>query len=321
MTISVCIPTYNSARFVRECIESVLAQTRPDFELIVSDDASTDNTCEIVRSFCDSRIRLVRLERNRGMAFNWNHAVSLAQGQYVKVLCQDDLLDATCLEEQAALLERHPEMVLATSERLDLDGAGRTLHTTCWFAHETILGPGALKAAVLVYGNIVGPPSAVLIRRQSLLQAGPFSDDLPQALDVDMWLRLAAIGSVGYLPRPLSGFRLHREGATYRQQRSGLIPNDVSCITERALGSLDSSFLARRICWGRVAGSFVKHALFGLGHGYIKWPLATIWRACSIDPGFLGLLMHQLLLRPGLLGLRVEEERLLKVVPGGTLPS
>src|SRR5258708_7786796 len=125
MTVSVCIPTYNSAKYVHDCIASVLGQTYQDIEIIVSDNASTDSTCDIVRSFSDSRIRLHRLERNEGLPFNFNHVVSLACGKYVKLLCSDDFLEPTCLEKQIALLDRHPEVVAVGSGLRFVDESGK----------------------------------------------------------------------------------------------------------------------------------------------------------------------------------------------------
>ena len=106
-TVSVCIPAYNAARFIGEAIGSVLAQTCRDFELVVVDDASADDTVDVVRRFSDPRLRLLRNARNLGLAGNWNRATSEARGRYVKLLCQDDLLRPDCLADQVAVLD-HP---------------------------------------------------------------------------------------------------------------------------------------------------------------------------------------------------------------------
>ena len=319
MRASVCIPTHNSARYVQECIDTVLAQTYQDFELVISDDASTDATCDIVRGFSDPRIRLHRLERNVGMAANFNHASSLARGEYIKFLCHDDLLDPACLAQQVAVLDENPGAVLATTGLRFVDASGGTIRTSSWIKRRCLLGHAELVAGTLIYGNIVGPPSAVLIRRSALLEAGPFSADLPQFLDVDLWLRLAVLGPVGYLPEPLCGFRLHAQMRTNQLRREGLIRQDVLRITQTMLGSVAPSALVRCVAWGRVAGSFLKQALAGLRHGYLQWPLSALWQACRVDPAFIGLFLHQALFRTGLLGFTVREGRVLEVCPGRTL--
>jgi len=319
MRVSVCIPTYNSAKYLRECIDSVLAQTYGDFELLVSDNASTDSTCDIVRGYIDRRIRLHRLERNMGMAFNFNNAARLAEGKYIKFLCYDDLLEPTCLEKQVDMLDRKPEIVMVTAGMRHIDAAGRILRTVSFLPRETVLRDIDVVAGMLVYGNVIGVPSAVLIRRESLLKAGSFSESFPQAVDVDMWLRLAAIGLVGYHPEVLCGFRVHSNSKTTELRRLGIFREDILRITDYMLQSVFPTPLARRVCLGRVAGSFVKVAFYGLRHGYVKWPLTALWRACQIDPAFAGLLMHQLLFRSGLFGIRAQEGRVLKVCLGRTL--
>ncbi|MGA2629704.1 MAG: glycosyltransferase [Terriglobia bacterium] len=319
MTVSVCIPTFNSAQYLRECIESVLGQTYQDFDLIVSDNASTDATCDIVKSFSDARIRLHRLGQNMGMAFNFNHAASLARGQYIKFLCSDDLLDPACLAKQVAALDRNPQAVMVTTGLRFVDASGRTIRTVSWLASQRFLSYAEVVAGSLIYGNLVGPPSTVLIRKMALLKAGSFSEDLPQFLDVDMWLRLAALGPVGYLPEPLCGFRLHPQTMTMQLRKAGLARNDVLRETEAMLSSVTPSPLARRVAWGRVAGSFLKQALAGFTHGYVKWPLAAVWEALRIDPGFFWLAIFLALFQTGLLGLEADEDRRVRVRRGKTL--
>lgn len=90
--ISVCIPTYNSGEFLSEAIQSVLDQSFQNFELIISDNASEDNTTEIVNAFNDSRIQYYRNKKNIGMYENFNHCLDLAEGEYIKFLCATDYL-------------------------------------------------------------------------------------------------------------------------------------------------------------------------------------------------------------------------------------
>lgn len=319
MTASVCIPTYNSAKYVRECIESVLAQTYQDIEIVVSDNASTDSTRDIVRSFSDSRIRLHRLERNEGLPFNFNHVVSLARGEYVKLLCSDDILDPTCLEKQIGLLNCHPEVVAVGSGLRFVDESGKMLRIVSWLPRETLLRDVEIVAGTLVYGNLIGPPSAVLMRRESMAKVGPFRMDYPVVLDVDMWLRLATIGPAAYLPEPLCSFRLHPQAATPTMRAQGVIRSDVLRLTESMLGMVAPTRAARRIAWGRVAGSYLKQALAGFRHGHLKWPLAAVGQALRLDPAFAGLVLYLSLIYPGLFGLHVGIGRALKVGRGRTL--
>lgn len=319
MKVSVCIPTYNAAEYLRECMESVLAQSYQEIEIVVSDDASTDSTCDIVRSFSDSRIRLHRMDRNRGLAFNFNHAVSLGSGPYVKLLCHDDLLDPACLAKQVDMLERARHAVMVTSGFRTVDVSSRTIRTICPLTSRSFLSYAEVVAGSLIYGNFVGPPSAVLMRRTALLRAGPFSQDFPELLDFELWLRLAALGPVGYLPEPLSALRLHPHTVSIQQRKSGANRQDVLQITKIMLGSVAPGSLARRVAWGRVAGSFVNQALTGLRYGYVKWPFTAFWQALGIDPGFFGLAMFLALFQTGILGFESDDNRRLKIRRGRTL--
>lgn len=321
MKVSVCILTYNSARYVRRCMESVLAQTYRDFELLVSDDGSTDDTCEIASSFSDPRIQLCRLGRNMGIPHNFNHAVGLARGTYIKLLCYDDFLDPSCLERQVDLLNRRPEVVMVTSGLRYVNEDGEVLRTVSAFSRETMAGEAEIVAGTLVYGNIFGPPSAVLIRRESLVKAGPFSGDFLQVMDLDMWLRLASQGQAGFLPEALCSFRLHSKRKTEELRKQGRSRRDLLHITEMMLERVNPTPFARRLCWGRVAGSFLMQAWSGLRNGYVRWPVKAVWEAFCIDPCFAGLLAFQTLVRPGWLGIRPREGRGIEVRLGKTLAN
>ena len=124
--VSVCIPTYNSAAFVAETIESVLAQDHPSFELVIADHGSTDETAEVVRGYeHDPRVRLVIGEPGGGAQANWNRVTDLARGEYIKLVCADDPLYAGCLSQQAAVLDENPDVVLVASKRDIVDAQGR----------------------------------------------------------------------------------------------------------------------------------------------------------------------------------------------------
>jgi len=99
--VTVTIPMYNNARFIEETIASVLGQSMADFELLIYDDNSTDDSFELAASFTDSRIRLQRNSENLGPEGNWNKAVSSVKGRYVKLVCGDDILYSTCLENRS----------------------------------------------------------------------------------------------------------------------------------------------------------------------------------------------------------------------------
>ncbi|TLY52775.1 MAG: glycosyltransferase family 2 protein [Gammaproteobacteria bacterium] len=127
--ISVCIPTYRGAAHLREAIDSVLTQTFADFELVVIDDNSPDDTEAIVRGYHDSRIRYLRNATNLGPEGNWNRCRDEARGTYFKLMPQDDLLAPDCLARQLAVFEQDTEhrIAMAFGARDVIDAGGRKI--------------------------------------------------------------------------------------------------------------------------------------------------------------------------------------------------
>jgi len=305
MKISVCIPTYNSAAYIRECIESVLAQEGVELEVIVSDNASKDDTWGIIQSFSDTRIRAVRSSQNSGMTVNFNRALREATGEYVKLLCSDDLLEPNSLTQQAKLLDEHPELAMVTSATRLIDSHNRELAVVKWFSKPVIIETLNLRTISLIYGNVVGEPSAVLFRREAWLRAGAFKDGLVTLIDLDMWFRLVRQGGLGYLPVPLSRIRRHKLSMTNQFRGAGEVQEAVLRMTEELLVELQADGIVRRISLGKVAGSHLRHALYGLKCGHLRWPASAITSALRLDPAFVGLFLYVTLFRSGLLGLRV----------------
>jgi glycosyltransferase involved in cell wall biosynthesis len=209
-TVSVCIPAYNAARFIREAVTSVLTQTFEDLELVVVDDASSDGTADIVEELADGRVRVMRNAKNLGAAGNWNRAMELTGGRFVKLLCNDDYLRPTCLEEQVASLESHPEVVLTAAKRNVVDEAGRVLLRDRGLTtlEGVVDGPMAIRATVRSGTNIFGEPVCVLMRKEAVLRCGPFTRELPYMIDVEYWTRLLRLGSLYALPHTLGAFRV-----------------------------------------------------------------------------------------------------------------
>lgn len=129
--VSLGLPVYNGAAFIDECLESILRQTFADFELIVCDNASTDETRDLVRKWCvkDRRVRLQESAANRGAAANFNWAFSLSRGEFFKWCAADDLLEPTFLSACIGALERDPDAVLAYAGTVDIDEGGKVLGT------------------------------------------------------------------------------------------------------------------------------------------------------------------------------------------------
>lgn len=121
---SVCIPAYNNAAYISETIESVLKQTYENLELVICDDQSKDDTVKVIETFKDPRIRLIKNEKNLGMSGNWNNCLSHCKGEFIKLICADDVLAPEALEKEVQALIDHPSVVFSESDTrlFDLNG-------------------------------------------------------------------------------------------------------------------------------------------------------------------------------------------------------
>jgi glycosyltransferase involved in cell wall biosynthesis len=195
-TFSVVMPALNAETTIGSAIRSVLAQTRRDFELLVVDDGSTDETVEEVRkALPDSRIRLLTQE-HRGVAVARNWAISEARGAFISMLDSDDLWLPSYLQVMGDVLARNPQAALAYTDAWVFDEVkGRFQRATAMASASPPSAPPdephALLARLLQNNFIY---TAVTVRGDVIRQVGPFKTDLPAASDYEMWLRMAARG-------------------------------------------------------------------------------------------------------------------------------
>lgn len=217
--VSVCIPVYNGSEYIAESIDSVLVQTYKDFELIVCDNCSTDNTEEIVRSFNDSRIRYVRNQKNLGGVGNANRCLELALGDYIYILHHDDCMMPDNLERKVRLLDEHPDVGFVHSNLLLIDSKGEVIASNIWnedSRHDYI------ENGIKVFQRFVTDLphganifiGAVLARRECYVRIGGFSPELPYCDDSEMWMRMALFFNVACIGTPLLKYRVHPASAT-----------------------------------------------------------------------------------------------------------
>ena len=214
--ISVLLPCYNQARYLPQAIESVLSQQDADWELLISDDASTDNSPEIIRDYAarDPRIRIQLHTANLGMAANWNGCLQQARGQYVKYLFGDDYHCAPdALSALSKALDTHPHVALATSARQIVDVNSRPLSLADLLGPDgTQNGRDVITRCLLAGKNLIGEPSAVMFRRD--LSSRGFDATYRQSIDLEFWAHLLEQGDLAYISRPLCAFRRHKEQQT-----------------------------------------------------------------------------------------------------------
>ncbi|MFC5060811.1 glycosyltransferase family 2 protein [Actinomycetospora atypica] len=209
--VSVVVPLYQKERYIGRTIASVLAQTFDDFELVVLDNACTDGSADVVRSFTDPRLRLERNEETIPAPQNFDRAVRLSRAPLVKVLNADDLIYPTALAEQVAVLDADPTLALVSCRHDLVDDDDRVVARDRALRSADLLGR---QDAVTVWrrilrhrGSPLGVPGNMLFRRTAYDAAGGFPDNA-YALDVAMAALLVEHGGFYGMPRTLSAFRL-----------------------------------------------------------------------------------------------------------------
>ncbi len=231
--VSVCIPTFNYGRFISNAIDSVILQTFQDFELIVVDNCSTDNTKEIVERYVtfDRRIKFFSNNANFGMVENWNRCLHYATGEYVKILCADDLLAPICLEKSVSVLDNYPDVAIVTSARKIATESLEPIDVLSHFNKFEIRSGVEIIRRCLVSDvkNIVGEPTAVLFRNKDAKRG--FDTRYKQIVDLEMWLHLLERGAFAYIPEELCLIRQHESQATQESIRNpSYMQNDVNLI-------------------------------------------------------------------------------------------
>lgn len=197
-TVSVVVPAYNAAAFVRRAVDSVLAQTWADCELLVVDDGSTDGTLDVLAAYRD-RLRVLT-QANAGPAAARNHGLRAARGRYVAFLDADDWWLPAKLERQVELLESRPEIgFCSTATRVVTEAGDPAGDWPCAGIDGSLLETLFVRSAA-----VSGSTSGVLARRELLMDVGGFDEALRGFEDPDLWIRLAARTGYACIPEPLT---------------------------------------------------------------------------------------------------------------------
>ena len=193
--VSVILPTYNRAEFLAAALDSVFAQTCPDFEIIVMDDGSEDETPRLLASRSDPRLRVFR-QQNRGVSAARNAAMQLARGRYLALLDSDDLWLPDKLARQVQYMMSGEWEISQTEEIWMRDGrqvkkTKRHAKPEGWFFEKS------LEMCLI-------SPSCVMFSRRCWEEAGPFDEEIPACEDYDLWLRVCLRFPVGLVAEPLT---------------------------------------------------------------------------------------------------------------------
>jgi glycosyltransferase involved in cell wall biosynthesis len=215
--VTVAIPTYNRERLLEASLRSALDQRYPEFEILVLDNASTDNTEAVVRSFDDGRLRYVRNATNIGLFRNWNRAVELNRSPYLTVLQDDDKLLPDFLQESVAALESHPTAAFSFTLAGGIDLNDKSVPLPGEFPRSGLI-PGTEYLYGIVNGeNWVIHASTVLMRSSVLDEVGPFDNPHSgHSIDINLYYRMLASHDLVLIPSVLGRIRLHPGQDTQR---------------------------------------------------------------------------------------------------------
>jgi glycosyltransferase involved in cell wall biosynthesis len=227
--VSIIVPSYNHARFLRRRIDSVFQQTYQDFEVILLDDCSLDNSQEIISSYIsDPRARVEFNTANSGSTFKqWNKGVGLARGEYIWIAESDDFSDTRFLERLVGVLDAEPDVAFVycrswrVSEGDVVEGFGDSylvdLQSSRWTGDYLADGHEECRKYFVRY-NIVPNASAVVLRKAIYEQVGGADESYRLNGDWKLWSSMALAGNVAYLSEPLNYFRYHDESVRGRDK-------------------------------------------------------------------------------------------------------
>ena len=212
--VSVCIPAYNNADYISETIDCILNQTYKNIELVICDDHSTDKTIEVIQSYSDPRVKLFLNEKNLGMSGNWNNCLNHCTGEFIKLICADDMLTNDALEKEVIALINHPSAVMSESDTQFRDLQGNTKGSYTRYKKSGLVDGKVIARAGLFSRNLFGAPLNNTFRRSVLEQVHGFDPSFKYILDYDFWVSIACLGDVYIIHEPLNYFRLRSDSNT-----------------------------------------------------------------------------------------------------------
>ena len=206
--VSICVPTYGKPEYVKQLLDSTFRQTFTDFEIIITDDTDGDEVKRTALAYQDARIRYYKNPKKLGHIFNWNRAIELAQGEYIKIMFSDDWFTYdTSLEEYVGLLEHNPEAGFAFSLSMQVSDHRSFVRAI----PEDFIHKLKLDYRYLFTGNFAGAPSGTIYRNNGIL----FDEKSNWASDLELYLHLLSKNPIfAYSDRPLVSIGLHGEQYT-----------------------------------------------------------------------------------------------------------
>ncbi len=224
--VSILIPTFNRVDYLKEAINSAVNQTYPNIEILVLDDCSTDETIDISKAYTDIKnVTFIRNEHNIGFINNWNKAVSLSSGEYIKIMGDDDMLENNCIAEQVKILNKHCNVGTVCCDYFIIDENGNMKNNNNsyrLFNKDTKEDGEKFIKNYLLGERRVGWPTSILFRKADFERVGDFDPDTGRAADIDMWCRILRSKNFYYLDQMLAYNRQFSGNLSKKLSRDGI---------------------------------------------------------------------------------------------------
>jgi len=238
--ISILLPVYNGAVFLEAAFESLFAQSFQDFEIIVCDDGSKDESAAIIERMKgrDARVKSFANQKNVGLFANYNCCLKQACGQYIKPFAQDDTLAVHCLESMLDVLKKDQSVSLVTCARNIIDAEGNVVETKRIFAESCLIkGSDVILYNLISLTNWIGEPATAMFRKE---HAGTgFDTSFFHLGDAEMWFQLLLKGNYYFIDEVLATFRRHDHNATKNNLAGLLFALDALAIGKKYRHILD----------------------------------------------------------------------------------
>ncbi len=224
--VSVIIANYNSQKYIAEAIKSILNQTFKEFELIIVDDKSTDESLLIIKDFVklDPRIRLFDLEENHGVTYARQLGLKNAVGKYIAILDSDDTSSPQRFEEQVKFLELNNEIVLVASDYSVIDENGKIINK-----HKKVQKNDASIKWYMTFGNCFAH-STIMFRVSTAKEFGGYDMNIKRGLDMELSSKLLTKGKAFVIPQPLTQWRTYSKSMTKSVDKNELEKNYISSV-------------------------------------------------------------------------------------------
>ncbi|MEP6616828.1 MAG: glycosyltransferase family 2 protein [Ginsengibacter sp.] len=226
--VSICIPTFNGAKYLHKCLESAIAQTYPDLEILISDDLSTDATLDIANKYStkNENIRVIKNGSKQGMVANWNHCIHEARGGWIKFLFQDDFLEPDCVAKmmegclandcEIAVCRRDFQIESGTPDAVTEFFKNGVTKSETLFTETRYYSPGQTAGIIKhhLLNNIIGEPTCFLFSKKIVGEYGDFNIQLRQLVDYEFILRCILNNGFVFLHQKYATFRVHGSSQT-----------------------------------------------------------------------------------------------------------